>query len=203
MKWFILSIIILLSMIPVAIGIEECQRVVEPEDIPCSAITTWAYPLPCINYSVEIFNQSGNSLQILNLTSYGTTGLCSFNFTHSTKGTYVYNVSSGDTGVVVVEVKNMLIALIIGIAVICGVLFWFASMLSDEHIFFKILIYAGSIYMLTIIPSAFIVNDVTIILYKSFMRLIQIFVVYIFVYLIYKLLVKLGAIVPGENKNNG
>ena len=203
MKWFILSIIILLTMIPSVLSMEECQRVVEPEDIPCSAITTWAYPLPCTNYSVEIFNQSGTSLEQLNLTSYGSTGLCSFNFTHSAKGTYVYNVSSGDTGVVVVEVKNMLIALIIGIAVICGVLFWFASMLSDEHIFLKILIYVGSIYMLTLIPSAFIINDITVILYKAFSRLIQTFLVYIFVYLIYKLLVKMGAIVPGENKNNG
>ena len=202
MKWYTILLIITL-MIPLVTSLEECQRVVEPDDVPCAAITLWQYPNDCSTYMVNLFNQSGVLLEQVNLTTYGSTGFCQFNFTHETKGTYVYNITSGDSGIVVVEVKNMIMALIIGIAVICGILLWFAHMLNDEHIFLKIIIIVGCISMLTIIPSAFIINDATIVLHKAYMRLLTIFSIYILVFLIYKLLIKLGAIVPGENKNNG
>ena len=203
MKWHILLITIIVLIIPLVSGMEECQRTEEPEDIPCKAISTWQYPNSCDTYEVKIFNQTGVLLEQLNMSSYGSTGFCVFNFTHDTKGTYVYNVSSGDTGAIVVEVKNLLIALVIGIAAICAIMLWFAHILSDEHIFLKVIIVVGCVSLLSIIPSAFVINDAYIILHKAYMRLLYIFGIYIFVYLVYKLLIKMGAIVPGENNNNG
>ena len=202
MKWQLI-IILLITLFPIVYGMEECQRVIEPEDIPCKVISSWVYSTPCVNHTVSIYNQSGGSLETLTLKDYGSTGLCVFNFTHNTKGTYNYNISSGDTGIIVVKVTNMIIGIIIGIAVICAVMLWFASMLSEQHIFLKAIIIMGSIYLVTLIPAAFIINDVEILLQKTYMRLIYLFAIYIFVYLMYAALVKLGAIVPGENKNNG
>lgn len=189
-------------VLPLSYGLKECQDVIEPDEVPCYVSTTWDYPNECRDYTVDIYNVTGNHLITMNLSDYGTTYFCVFNFTYSDVGTYQFNISSGDSGSVTVGVTNYMISIIMAIAVMCGILLWITHMLSEEHVFLKILFISFVFVLITLIPTAFMVTDITLILHKSYMRMISITSIYLFVYLIYKALVKLGAIVPGENKNN-
>ena len=201
MKWYILILMTIL-LTPFAFGMEECQRETSIEDIPCVVINTWFYPNSCETYSVDIYNQSGVLLEQLNLTERGQSGFCEFNFTQSKKGTYVYNISSGDTGTIVVGVKSYMLAIVLGIGLVCAFFFWFAFQLSEEYIILKYLITIVAMGFLTLIPTVFITNDVSSLFFKYFLWFGRLLALYIFVFGVYKLLTYLGVIVPGENKNN-
>lgn len=86
-------------MIPIVIG-AECQRETYITDVPCIVITSWEYSTDCINNSVTIYNSTGESLTVKSLGDYGNTSLCNFTFNYSSTGTYPYNITSNDSGVI-------------------------------------------------------------------------------------------------------
>jgi len=99
-------ILIALVLIPIVMSI-ECQRVMEPKDIPCTIISTWKPSDGCIK-GLSIYSDSGESLH--NTTWKTSTPYCNFTFNISDQGTYIYN-SSIDDGVVVVQSEDNMTSL--------------------------------------------------------------------------------------------
>lgn len=182
-KWSI-SIFLILLVLPLVVGLEECKGVVEPEDIPCRITSTWAYD-NCSNNSVTIYADNGSLVETKILGKYGETALCNFTFNYTSKGTYTYNVSSGDTGVVIVEVKMITIAMIIGLSCIAFLFLYFSFNLDNEHFLLKILLIFFSLYAVILIPAT-IINGVDI-TKNSFLNLplwlFRLFVIYFAVFL--------------------
>ena len=99
-------IILLLVIVGTVEGLEECKKIAEPKDIPCMVMITWSQPNACSTYQATIYNETGMNLSKITLGNFGDTGLCSFNFTYNQSGSYPYNVTTGDTGNIIVEVDD-------------------------------------------------------------------------------------------------
>lgn len=194
---------IIFLLIPIAYGIEECQRIIEPTDIPCRITTTWEYPLGCGNYTTIIYSEEGTQLNLMNLSSFGNTGFCNFTFNYTEKGSYIYNISSGDTGGILVQVDKMNMSIILGIGIICAVFLFFILKLENEHFLLKYFLIFEIITMLSIIPSVFTINDPSLIFHKAYTRFLIVFWFYVGTFFFYKIMVKLGLIIPKEGNNNG
>lgn len=89
---------IILLILPFSFALEECKRVQERDGIPCRVTTTWQPENPCNTYTSQIFNDHGILIENLTLGTFGNSGFCQFNFTHTTLGSYPYNITNGDTG---------------------------------------------------------------------------------------------------------
>jgi len=172
-------------MIPTALALEECQRVEEPEDIPCKVTSTWGYTNNCSTYSVNIFNNTGGLINTLNLSDFGVTGLCNFTFNYTSAGSYNYNITSGDTGAIIVEVKMETIAVIIGLTAITFLFLYFAFNLDDNHFLLKLVLIFFSLFTIILIPAALIngVEAIKVTFLSIPMQFFRIFVIYFSVYL--------------------
>ena len=130
----ILLPLLLIILLPIGLALEECKSPTPTIDIPCR-VTMW-YPLAsgCATYSAIIWNDTGHNITYLPLEDFGGSGLCSFNFTENRTGSYPFNVSNGDTGVVLVENNRMwLIAiLLIPLGIAFMFLYW-ANTLQDKE----------------------------------------------------------------------
>ena len=192
----------MLCFLPIVYGMEECQRIIEPSDIPCQVITTWNYPLGCGNYTTLIYSEEGTLLTSKNLTNFGDTEFCNFIFNYTEKGSYIYNISSGDTGGVLVQVDKMNMSIILGIGIICAVFVFFIFKLNDEHVILKYFLIFETITMLSIIPAALTINDASVIFHKAYTRFLIVFWFYVGTFFFYKLMVKFGLIIPKEGNND-
>lgn len=97
-------ILYMIILIPLVYSLDECERELETFDIPCRVTSTWDYPNACNTYEVTIYNNNGTALNTISLDTFGI--YCNFTFNYSDEGTYYYNVSSGDTGSILVK-KDM------------------------------------------------------------------------------------------------
>lgn len=122
-------------MIPVAAALEECKEITSSIDIPCRVTTTWVPPNNCNTYTVTIFNDSGVNLSTMNLSAFGNTGYCTFNFTYNSSGSYPYNISNGDSGNVLVENSRMWLAsvLLIPLGLAFLFLYWGATLNEEQE----------------------------------------------------------------------
>lgn len=98
-------------MMQVSGGLEECKEIATPSDIPCRVTTTWEPSLPCSQYMVRIFDDNGTNLSVKNLTGFGVTSFCQFNFTFTDHGDYPYNITTGDTGNILVQSEDEMTSL--------------------------------------------------------------------------------------------
>jgi len=112
---------IILFLIPIVSAI-ECQRVIEPKDIPCTIISSWKPSTGCIE-KLSIFSQSGDLLQ--NITWQTSIPFCNATFNITEQGTYIYN-SSIEDGIIVVRSEDNMTSLgvIIFLILLNGVLFY-------------------------------------------------------------------------------
>jgi hypothetical protein len=186
-------IIILVLLTTLVSGIKECAKSVEPTDIPCQVTSTWNYTAPCTNHKALVYNQSGKNINNFTYSAYGG-GLCKFAWNITTLGSYSYIVTNGDTGNITIEDKNMIMNIIIGVGIICALLFWLAWQLDDEHTILKVILFITAISTLMIIPAALTSANVTNLLHKSYMLFYRIFWIYVFIFISYKTLQKLGLV---------
>lgn len=100
-------VMVMLALIPLAFAMDECQRIEEPKDIPCTIYSTWK-PADCAAFNLTVFNESDNVVQIL--TWNNLTTVCNATFNITQKGIYLYN-SSIESGVIEVEAKDNMIGL--------------------------------------------------------------------------------------------
>lgn len=89
-------------------------EVLTTNDLPCQIITSYPYENSCNTYTIKFYNSSPALVGQTLLDDYTGTGLCntSFNMTFNKTGSYTFNVSSGESGRLQVEVdETMMIAL--------------------------------------------------------------------------------------------
>lgn len=175
---------VLILFIPLVLSLEECKRVIEPYEIPCQITSTWQYPNACNSYIGYFYWENGTYLYQQNMSDIGM--FCGLNFTNTTIGTYYYNITSGDTGIIIVEETNMMLALIIGIIAITGFLIWLAISLYNNHFFLSLLFFITAVIMMTLIPLA-ILNPIAVktTFYRFYLYIFIAFWSYIAIYLLY------------------
>lgn len=121
----------ILLAIPLIYGIDMCERETIPRKIPCLIVGTFQYKNNCDTYDAKIYNASGNLLSTKTLGNIGI--YCNFTFNYTDTGTYYYNISSGETGVISIgEDDKMYIALAIVFSVF-AVLFFLLGLFLYLH----------------------------------------------------------------------
>ena len=88
-------------------ALEQCEDIIEPEDIPCLIVTTWDYPDACNLYTLDLYNESGDTIQSFTMGDIGI--YCNTTFNYTNTGQYYYNISSGDTGSILVGAENLML----------------------------------------------------------------------------------------------
>jgi len=111
-------VMVLILLVPLVLGLDECKRVTPPSDIPCRVTTTWEPPNLCSTYQVTIYNSNGTNLSTSSLSTLGSTGFCIFNFTITEPADYPYNITTGDTGNVLVQSEDNMTSLSVTIFII-------------------------------------------------------------------------------------
>jgi len=118
-KWIIPILMVL--MIPLAYGIQDCKPVMIPSerDIPCHVISSWQLPNSCNTYTIKIYysNDTPNLLDTRTMADYGNSGRCNITFNYTTSGSYVLNWSTGDLAKIIVEGEDNMASLSIMIFV--------------------------------------------------------------------------------------
>ena len=108
-KW-ILTFLIIIATVQIAYATEECQGIIEPNDVPCVIKSSWEYD-NCNSTQVKIFDSSPSLLEIRNFTEFGSSKRCNITWNYSTEGSYFWNVTNGDTGTITVEVEDEMASL--------------------------------------------------------------------------------------------
>ena len=146
----VLFLLIMISLVALTVNaLEECQRVTPPGDIPCMLITPYDPDLGCANYTIRYFNSSGDNLANKTMGSLGVTGQCNVTFNYTTAGTYPYNISTGDTGVVLIQPEGRFMAysaigiIMIGITVLFGIL-----AMNTKQVYAKIMLSIVTLFMI-------------------------------------------------------
>ena len=126
---------LMMLMIPIVQGIEECKEITPSKDVPCMIITSYNYPNNCTTYSMNIYDSIPTLLDSRNLTDYGLTGKCNTTFNYTEQGSYTFSISSGDTGSIIVEESdNMELAIIITLISFIGVCAFGMSKSEEDYV---------------------------------------------------------------------
>jgi len=96
-------LIIFILITPLISALEECSKEMETLDLPCKVVTTYEYPDSCETYSVTIYDTNNATLETKTLGKFGK--FCTFNFTYTEIGSYYYEITSGDTGGILIKNK--------------------------------------------------------------------------------------------------
>lgn len=195
--------VLMLFMLPLVHGMEECQREESPSSIPCNIISSWDYANDCTTYNITIYNGTGQEIQNRSLEDFGQSPFCNVSFNISTKGTYSYNISSGDTGTIIIKdmVDDMILSLgvIIGTSVIAFLLLYFTFNIDKEYYLFKLLVSFFAMSCFIIIAklghtiSVGQTYEVTALLaYKVVLWVVQLYGIFVFMYFMYWVFKKFG-----------
>lgn len=176
-------------------GLEECPGIAEPSDIPCRITSTWNYTPPCEDYNATVWQEGIN---IINYTfgNYSVSGLCNFTFNITETGSYYFQVNNGDTGNIIVEAEQMMLALVVGVGIIAALFLWLAFKLETDHFLMKLLLILTSISMMMLIPlSIFIPKNLGQTFYRSFLYFFVAFWIYVGTYFVYWLIKRMNTTV--------
>jgi len=110
LKLLLLGIVLLI--IPIALAVEECERVTEPQEVPCLITSAWAYPT-CSNVIGQTYNSNGTHVENFTFSDFGESNLCSITWNITTLDSYAIEATNGDSFGIIVEVQNM-IAIVLG-----------------------------------------------------------------------------------------
>lgn len=114
-KTLVILAMIFLFILPSALSYDACRDKQSSDAIPC--VLLFPSGQNCSNILVNFYNTS-TYLSSQNMSAYSPF-VCSANFTYNTTGTYNFNYSTGDSGVIVVEEGNKMIYLLyFGLAMI-------------------------------------------------------------------------------------
>jgi hypothetical protein len=123
-------------LIPLVHAIEECQRVQDPQDIPCYIISSW-HPsedvagASCSDYNLSIINGSGVIIQ--NHTWGDYFPACNVTFNLTTSGNYQYNSSLEDGNIVVRGARMWLLAILLIPVLLCFFFVYYANTIEEVH----------------------------------------------------------------------
>jgi len=123
-KWIIILLMVLL-LIPTVLSLEECNRVMNPGDIPCILASLmkskWVYTNSCNTYTAYIYNSNYTLLDTRTMGSYA--GRCNITFDYTDLDSYYINFSqAGDSAIIIVEGEDKMASLSVMLFV-CGITF--------------------------------------------------------------------------------
>jgi hypothetical protein len=148
--------LLLFILIPLVLGIDECQPVMSPSQARnCQITSSWTY-LNCSAEIMQVYNETGIWQINYTFQDYGNTSLCKTDWNISTLGTYNYVITSGDTGIILVEAQNML-SIIIGLISIAGIFLFLA--VRTQRIGLKIIGYIISFIQILFISFLMYINE--------------------------------------------
>lgn len=99
-------------LIPIAYALQDCNSlsIINVRDLPCLIITTYDTDAVCNSYSIKYWDSSADLKDTQVMDTFGGTGRCNNTFPSSgfnaTKGSYIWNITNGDTGRITVEVDD-------------------------------------------------------------------------------------------------
>ena len=195
MKKLIL-LIIGLVLIQGVFGYDECKGEIESYESPCLLLLPTLNSSSCTNTYITIYNET-TLLDARTMSEYNVINCYTvFNFTK--KGTYTYNYSTQDSGSVIIGESEMLLAIIVGIGIICGFLFYLANSLDEEHKTLKFLFLLTGVSIMVLIPKVLInIGSSATTFYTVLLYLTIAFWIYVGGYIIYLALLKWGILVVG------
>lgn len=91
-------------------ALEDCGKVMFPNEIPCKLVSSWNYTPQCENHSGLVYTSNGSTIDELNFSTFGQSQLCVANFTISTVGSYEIVVSNGDSADIKIEQEDTMLA---------------------------------------------------------------------------------------------
>lgn len=199
MKILLFPIIFLL--IPLAYALEECTPTTEPTEIPCLITSLWNYTQPCSQHTARVYNSSGGSVINYTYSNMTDSGRCYITWNITSAGSYVGDVTNGDTFNITVGLDNMQLSIIIGIGVTIAAMLFIAFKLDRQHFILQLGLVFFSVALLSLIPAVMIIDTANVIFHKVIMGFIIVFWIYVGVYLVYYILKKAGIIVTGDRND--
>lgn len=103
------------------------------QDVPCMLIASFPYENACNTYRIKFYNSTPTLIGETDMDDYTGTDLCNTTFNFTEIGSYTFNISSGDSGRLIVEVDEDMMLAIILVLVFVGVIF----MGIGFYLFFK------------------------------------------------------------------
>lgn len=197
---FFILLISLVSLVKAEDVICPTDDLVAPNE-SCRMVTPF---LTCGIYTYDIYNKNGSVLiEQGNLTNIAD-GFYYFNFTNKSEGTYLVKLCDDSSRIVFVErseVSQMAIELsvIFSVIAIIGILLYIAFKLDEEHWALKFLFISFSIFMTLLIPRAlYYFEPIPFLeqLVKYTTRITYVFVIYIFIYFIWKIAEYYDKLIP-------
>lgn len=127
----ILIVLLLALFLPSVVGIEDCMTLdpLTQKDIPCMIITSYPYTENCDTFHIKFFNSTPEEIGRKTLNNYTGTDVCNTTFNFTTRGSYTFNISSGESGRIIVESEedNMAsFAVMAFLMALTGSIFWLA-----------------------------------------------------------------------------
>lgn len=120
----------LLFVTPLVGALEECQRVQNPTDIPCTIRSSWLPSTGC-SETFYIFNETGGN--IYNLSWAASPPFCNVTWNYTDQATYIYN-SSIEAGVITVASTDFFIMGILLIPIILAFFFvYYSNHFKEEY----------------------------------------------------------------------
>lgn len=144
----------MLMMIQIVIGLEDCKGIMNPDDIPCQIISSWQFPNLCNTYTIMVYQSNTTLLDTRNMGDYGGTGRCNITFNYTTLDSYLFNWSSGDSSKIIVEEdNNMLIALVIGVSLIVALFIFLTFAVKEDKPFLANFFFLGIFIFTTVLTN--------------------------------------------------
>lgn len=177
-----------------AYALPLCEEPISAEE-ECFFITP---ELSCSTYDYKIFNSTDDVVVFDNLTIFNGS-VYKFNFSQNT-GDYLILLCDGTTREVIVGGKDSMLAIIIGIGILVGMIFYFAFKLDNKHELLRMILIFSAFSLLLIIPRVLINYDSGLAFYKLYVWVYRVFWIYVGVYFFYFVMVKFGLIVTKKKK---
>jgi len=195
-----LYLTLLIVLVPMLYAVENCEKIIEPQDIPCRIVSAWNYTIPCNSHTAKVYNNSG--INVINYTfqDYGNSLLCYFLFNYTTRGSYNIITDVDDNGEIIVRYINMQLGIIIGIGIVMALFLFLAFKLDASHGILRLVLIFFSIALLPIIPAVYIIDDFALIFNKILMGFIVVFWLYVAGYIFYWIYQKMMNIISTKKE---
>ncbi len=98
--------LVLILIVPIVYGLQQCDSPIEPSDLPCEVVSTYLFDGGCAANEVKIFNSVPTLLVTKTWDDWGSGGRCNITFGESANTTirdsYSLNSTDGSTATIIV-----------------------------------------------------------------------------------------------------
>ena len=132
-KCYYLCIFIILIMMPISFGLDECQTIIKSEKVPCEVLLPINVSITACN-TINVSFFANSTLLESNFMIEANDFTCSGNFTQTKIGTYLISYSTGDSGSITVTEGRIMELLLYFAMAIAFLLFGIALWKQDTNL---------------------------------------------------------------------